>query len=337
MRWVNSMDWAGSCSIPKRLVRMFLRREAEYSSRIENTFAGVRTMLLFQDQPSIENDFPSVREVHNNFLALDYAVCQSSDRPLSCALIKELHQILLAGVRGQDKTPGAFRTVQAHIGTSSDIANARFVPAPPLQIEPKMQELEQYLRGKDDLPPIIRVAMVHYQFEAIHPFADGNGRIGRVLMLLQLIREGAVAAPLLNPSALLEMHRREYYDHLLSVSERGEWNAWCRFFAECLEQEAISAMTRIEKMEALRETYHQKLSAPRVTALLFRFIDELFIEPNITAKALTQKLSTTLPTAQSMIDKLVAAGILREVTGQQRRRVYLATEIVDLFADRDSR
>lgn len=317
---------------PRRLVRMFLRREAELSSRIENTFARVQTMVLFEDVPKVERETPSVREVDNNFQSLEFAVQSVEYRPVTRSLIKEMHAILLNDVRGHDKTPGQFRTVQAHIGRSSDIKQARFVPVPPHAIEPCMEQLEKYLNTRDNLPTVIRAALAHYQFEAIHPFADGNGRIGRVLLLLQLVNEGVLPAPLLNPSAQLELRRQDYYDHLLAVSQTGDWTNWIIFFAQGLATEAMDAATRVEKMEALRLDYHARVRAPRASALLPKLIDELFISPSVTVKRVAEMLDISRESASPLIDRLVRHQILREVTGQQRGRVYLAQGVVDLFS-----
>jgi len=317
---------------PQRLVRMFLRREAELSSRIENTFARVQTLVLLEDSPSIEASNPDIREVLNNFRALEFAVASIVSRPLGRGFIKELHQTLLQGVRGHDKTPGKFRTMQAHIGRSPNIADARFVPAPPHAIEASMESLEQFLQATDKLPPVVRAAMVHYQFEAIHPFADGNGRIGRALLLVQLINEGVLTAPLFNPSAMLEARRDNYYDLLLGVSQSGNWSGWCRFFAGCLADEASEAAKRIEQMEQLREAWYTLLRAPRASAMLPRLVDELLTNPSATAASVARTLSLTTPAAQHLIDKCVEKGILREITGQARNRVYLAQRVVDLFA-----
>ncbi|HEY8666538.1 MAG TPA: Fic family protein [Tepidisphaeraceae bacterium] len=317
---------------PQRLVRMFLRREAELSSRIENTYARVQTMLLFDQIPAIEREAPSVREVDNNFRALEFALQSAQRRRLTRSLIREMHQILLTGVRGHDQTPGQFRKVQAHIGRSRNIAEARFVPCPPHAIEPAMEALESYLQRRDDLPPLVRAAIVHYQFETIHPFVDGNGRVGRVLLLLQLVRENVLPAPLLNPSAQLERHRREYYDRLLDVSQRGDWTAWIAFFARSITEEAIDAAKRVERLESLREKYLTMVRTKRASVLFQPLIDELFVEPSITGKRASELLGIRPSNAQKLLDKLVDVKILREVTGQQRGRVYLAQGIVDLFS-----
>lgn len=311
---------------------MFLRREAELSSRIEDTHASVQTMLLFGRVAGVEDETPSVREVNNNFRTLEFAIASAQHRPLTVGLIREMHAVLLDGVRGHDKTPGKFRTAQAHIGRSADIGEARFVPSPPHAIESSMDELARYLTSHDSLPGTVRAALVHYQFETIHPFADGNGRVGRVLLLLQLIKEQVLPAPLFNPSAQLERHRTRYHDHLLNVSQKGDWAGWIHFFASSLTNEAADAAQRIERLESLREDYYVRVRAPRASALLPKLIDELFVEPSLSVGEVAQKLDVQFTSAQKLLDRLMQAGILREVTGRPRNRVYLAQGIVDLFS-----
>jgi Fic family protein len=310
---------------------MFLRREAELSSLIENTFAPVQSMLLFEQLPAVEREVPSVREVHNNFQVLEFAI-SGGNRKITCSLIREMHAILLRGVRGSDKTPGKFRTTQAHIGTTQNIAQARFVPTPPHAIDSCMESLEKYLNKRDELPAVVRAGLAHYQFEAIHPFADGNGRVGRALLMLQLVRESVLPAPLLNPSAQLESHRQEYYDCLLGVSQRGQWAQWIEFFARSIADEAADAVLRIGRLESLRARYHQAVRKPRASALLPRLVDELFAQPSMTIRQTAELLHVTQPAAYQLLQRLIDAKIVREITGRPRNRVYLASEIVDLFS-----
>ena len=315
---------------PALLVRSFLRREAELSSRIEGTQAGLKDMALFDQTQSAEQRAPDVREVDNNFRALEWGLSQVRHRPLSLGLLRQMHQILMRGVRGEEKTPGQFRTVQAHIGRSADIADARFVPAPPHAIAPAMEELERYIRADETLPPLVRVAMIHYQFEAIHPFADGNGRIGRVLILLLLCAQKVLPVPLLNPSAFLERRREEYYARLLAVSQRGDWNAWIMFFAHGLAAEASDAMRRAEELDRLRTDYQGRVRTARASALLPKLVDQLFVNPAITTGRAVELLGVRFTSAQKAVDRLVREGIVKELTGQKRNRIYLASEIIDV-------
>lgn len=313
---------------PALVVRSFLRREAELSSRIEGTHAGLKDLVLFDQTQSAQEHAPDVREVDNNFRALEWGLEQVRHRPISLGLIREMHQILLQGVRGHDKTPGRFRSVQAHIGRTDRISEATYVPAPPHAIGPAMEELDRFINSPSGLPPLARIAMIHYQFEAIHPFADGNGRIGRVLILLMLCAEKVLPVALLNPSAFLERHRAEYYRHLLAVSQRGAWNEWVTFFAQGVAEEAADAMQRIQKLDTLRAEYLRRVQTARASALLPKLVDQLFINPAITASRAAAALNVQFSSAQKTIDKLVRFGIVKELTGRKRNRIYLATEIL---------
>jgi Fic family protein len=285
---------------------------------------------LFEQAPSIEQKVPDVRDVHNNEKSLAYGLknVQDRGREIGIPLIKEMHDLLLHDVRGRDKRPGQFRNIQVFIGRTERIEDARFVPAPPQHVPELMERLASFITSPADLPPIIRAAMIHYQFEAIHPFEDGNGRIGRVLILLLLCAEKVLPLPLLNPSAFLEAHRDEYYQHLLDVSQKGAWTPWVAFFARGIEAAATDAVERIDRLKRLQAEYHGKLQTARSSALLLKLVDELFIHQAITTTRAAKLLGVTYVSAQASIDKLVAAGILREVTGRPRNRLYLADGII---------
>jgi Fic family protein len=237
--------------------------------------------------------------------------------------------MLTSGVRGGDKHPGKFRQTQVFIGRTEKIEEARFVPPPWQRVQELMDELAAYIQKPSDLPPIARAAMIHYQFEAIHPFTDGNGRIGRVLVLLLLCAEKVLPLPLLNPSAYLEAHREEYYQHLLDVSRRGAWTDWVKFFARGIASAAMDAVERIDRLKDLQAEYHRKLQKARSPALLLKLVDELFVRQAITTTRAAKVLGVTYVSAQGHIDKLVAAGVLREVTGRRRNKLYLADGIIN--------
>jgi Fic family protein len=318
---------------PSLLVRMFLRREAELSSRIEQTYARVQTMLLFDHLPDVAQKVPAVREVTNNFRVLESAF--QVKQPVSLSLIRRMHEMLFEGIDAPRLAPGNFRRIQNWIGHTHRIEDARYIPPPPQEVERCMRGLVEYIRTADDLPTLVRCAMAHYQFEAIHPFADGNGRIGRAIVLLMLKLEKALPVPLLNPSAQLEQNRREYYDLLLNVTRRGEWKPWIEFFASSVAQEAEDACHRLTELDALRDGYRAQFGTARTSALLMRLIDELFADPAITAQQAASALQINAATAQRLVDKLAHGNVLREVTGKRRNRVYVAQSIVDLFSTRD--
>jgi len=316
---------------PERLMRLFLRREAESSSRIERTYAGVRTLVLFDLIDDADQQSPDVREVENNYQLLQYSVKASAMRPMSLSVLKQMHQLLFKDVESPPKVVGDFRKMQNWIGSSLDISKARYVPPPPMRVTDCLEGLIEFIVDPPDLPLIARTAMTHYQFEAIHPFDDGNGRIGRALVLWQLAAEKALELPLLNPSAQLEAKRREYYDLMLEVTERGRWGQWIEYVCRCVTAECSHSISILRTLTDLRNRYHQSIRKARVSALLAEVVDSLFGEPAITIKAMAAQLKVSHQSAQRAIETLEKLKIVTEVTGQQRHRVYLAEDIVGPF------
>lgn len=315
---------------PHLLIRPFVRREAVLSSQIEGTLASYDDLVLFEVDEDVEQRAPDVREVANYVRALEYGLSRVSTPPLSRRVICELHRILMENVRGGDQTPGEFRRNQVYIGQRGQaIAEARFVPPPPGElVDRAMADLERYLHAPSELPSVVRLALVHYQFEAIHPFNDGNGRIGRLLISLMLCLEGVLLQPLLYLSAWFERYRSEYYDHLLYVSQRGSWNEWLTFFARGVAHEAMDAVDRATRLRDLQVEYTDRVRTARTSVLLLKLIEHLFAQPAVTAAAVRKLLDVTPRTAQQHIDRLRKAGILTEITGRRRDRIYLAHGIV---------
>ena len=315
---------------PHLLIRPFMRREAVLSSRIEGTQASLSDVVLFEAEPRARLQTPDVREVVNYIRALEYGLTRIRSVPLSRRLICEMHEILMRGVRGGGRTPGQLRSNQVWIGApGAPIEEATFIPAPPgVTLEQALGELERYLHTSSRLPVVVRLALVHYQFEAIHPFQDGNGRIGRLLITLMLVLEGVLPHPLLYLSAFFERHRQAYYDHLLRVSQAGAWEPWIEFFARGVATQAVDAVRRARKLRELRETYVHRVQTARSSALLVRLIESLFDQPATTIRGAAKLLDVTARSAQMHIDRLVEAGILKEITGQKRNRIYLAQEVL---------
>jgi Fic family protein len=319
---------------PNVFLRPFARREAVLSSRIEGTTAGLSDLLRFEDAPeSVERTVPDVREVANYVDALDFGRQAIEHRSLTVSLIKELHQNLMRGVRGGEALPGAFRREQVFIGSSHRIEEARYVPPPPTEVDRLMSGLENYLSRRSELPPLVRMAMVHYHFEAIHPFRDGNGRVGRLLMTLMLLSDDLLPAPMLYLSAFFERNRAEYYTLLLEVSTKGAWHSWVGFVLRAVIEEAADAIARIGRLLQLRAEYHEMIQRTRVQAASIKLIDALFADPLVTARRAALALGLTVAATQAQIDRLVAAGILREITGGKRYRVYMADGIMRLLVD----
>ena len=318
---------------PRLLIRSFIRREAVLSSRIEGTRASLSDLYLFEMNPEQEPLVPDVREVSNYVRALDHGIERLRYAPFSLAIVRELHAILLDRVRGSDKSPGAFRRRQNFISPTERIQDATYVPPPNEHVLERMEKLEAFANSLSDLPLLVRLALIHYQFEAIHPFEDGNGRVGRLLISLLLERERALPHPVLYLSAFFEKHRRAYYNLLLRVSQAGDWNAWIAFFLRGVADQSVDAVERSQSLFALRERWAGLCQKARTSALLLKLIDMLFVSPYVDASHAAHELDVRHQSAQNNIDQLVAVGILDEITGQRRNRVYAAREIVRILEE----
>lgn len=314
---------------PHILIRPFLSREAVLSSQIEGTEASIPDVLLFEVDKKVERNVPDVREVVNYIRALEYGLERVKTLPLSLRLIREVHRRLLKRVRGEQGAPGEFRTCQVHIGPQgAGIEQATFVPAPPSEVPPLMGALERYLHEPSDLPPVVRLALMHYQFEAIHPFRDGNGRVGRLLISLMLCLDGTLPLPLLYLSAYFHRTRQEYYDQLRRVSQLGTWTNWLTYFARGVASEAMDAVDRARRLKDLQVDYVERIRTARTSALVTKLIEDLIGHPIVNVASVAKTLGVTPHTAQNHIDRLVQAGILREVTGRKRNRLFVADGII---------
>ncbi len=317
---------------PLLLVRPFLRREAVLSSRIEGTQASLSDVLAYEAVQLPLFDAPDdVIEVHNYVRALEYGLERMSSLPVSLRLIRELHGILLEGVRGEQFRAGEFRQGQNFIGPpGSRLATATYVPPPPKEMLKALQQLELYINGPSNLPPLIRLGLIHYQFEAIHPFPDGNGRLGRLLISMLLCAWNILPQPLLYLSAFFEANRRDYYAHLRGVTEKGNWNAWLIFFLSGVSSQALDAAARVKRINDLRENYRQRFQQGRSAARLLQVVDLLFARPLISVRTVEMELGLPYPTAERYIDELVKQGILVG-TGKARNRVFKADEILQVI------
>jgi Fic family protein len=314
---------------PHLLIRPFLRREAILSSRIEGTMTTAEELLLFEVSPSDQPRTSDVREVHNYVRALEFGLARLKELPVSLRLIRETHGILLEGVRGQEQQPGEFRGIQNYVGRRDQpIDQARFIPPPMAEMSKALDDFEKYLHAPSDLPFLIQLALVHYQFEAIHPFRDGNGRIGRLMIPLLLCERAHLPTPLLYLSGYFERHVQAYADLLLSVSQKGAWADWINFFLTAVLDQSRDAIARCFRLLALREEYRARLQKARASALVLRLVDQLFANPATNVVRARKQLLVTHRSAQLNIEKLVKAGILREYTGRRRNRIYLAPEII---------
>jgi Fic family protein len=322
---------------PHLLIDPFMRREAVLSSRIEGTQASLSDLFAYEashTNQSLANrpHRSDVQEVHNYVMALDYGLTRLNELPISSRLICEMHERLMQGVRGESATPGQFRSSQNWIGPPNCLLKeATYVPPPVDEMHRSFSDLERFLNGTVELPPLVVIAIAHYQFEAIHPFLDGNGRIGRLLLVLLLCTRGVLPAPLLYLSAYFEQNRTSYYDGLLSVSQKDDWVSWITFFLKAVTTQSNDAVLRSNRLVDLQGTYRARLLASRASSTLLRLIDHLFTYPAITLGSSARFLECTPRTAQQNIDKLLENGILNEVTGRQRNRIFMATEIVQVI------
>lgn len=314
---------------PHLLINPFIRREAVLSSRIEGTQASLSDLFFFEASGLTNPRTPDVGEVANYVKALEHGLARLKELPISLRMIREIHAHLMEGVRGEDKEPGEFRRVQNWIGpTGCSLKDATFVPPPPAEMHAALDALEKYMHASSPLPPLVRLALIHYQFEAIHPFLDGNGRIGRLLITLSLCASGLLPQPLLYLSAYFERHRDAYYDGLLAVSQSGRWLNWISFFLRGVAEQARDAIRRSDRLLELRETYRMKLQTARASALPLQLIDDLFGYPATTIPRIARRLKITQPAASRIVQKLIDKQVLEEITGQQRNRVFIASEIL---------
>lgn len=315
---------------PGLLIAPYVRREAVLSSRIEGTRASLSDLLLDEAEvePSRDGD---VREVRNYVEALEYGLERLRDLPLSLRLVRELHERLMRGVRGDMATPGEFRRSQNWIRPAgSTPATAPYAPPPPDQMMDCLANWEAFLHDRQGFPDLVQCAVMHEQFEAIHPFLDGNGRVGRLLITLFLVERGRLNQPLLYLSDYIEARRQDYYESLQRVRTDGDWPGWLRFFLVGVEETARSAVRQASRLMDLRETYRQRLNR-RPNAL--RLLDELFANPYLTAARATRVLGVSGPTARQAIKVLLQEGLLQEMTGRSWGRVYLARPILEAIED----
>ena len=313
---------------PHLLILPFARREAVLSSRIEGTQASLSDLYAFEAAPKAE-ETGDVREVFNYVQALEFGLSRLKDLPVSLQLIREIHEKLMHGVRGEHSTPGEFRRSQNWIGPPGCLLNdAAYVPPPLEEMRTCLDALEHFLHAEHDIPPLVQLALIHYQFEAIHPFLDGNGRVGRLITAMLLCLWGLLSQPLLYLSAYFEANRQTYYELLLSVSQRGTWKEWVLFFLEGVESQARDAVRRSHRIQDLRREYRSRFQATQSSAKLLQVVDLLFGAPILTVNQVKDAIGVSFPSANRYIRQLKEAGIVHEITGQARNRLYRAAEIM---------
>lgn len=317
---------------PHLLIYPFIRREAVLSSRIEGTQSSLSDLLLFE-ATKLEKQ-RDVKEVQSYVHAIEYGLKRLEELPLSLRLFRELHNILMEEVRGERATPGEFRQSQNWIGPPGCTLNeATFVPPPTPEMLDALDQLEKFLHADTDLPPLAELALIHYQFEAIHPFLDGNGRIGRLLITLFLCQQGILTKPLLYLSAFFERHRQEYYELLLGISQRGAWRRWIEFFLQAVVEQSNDAVRRARRLLGLHQSYYQTSLEKRLPPTAGQLIELIFMRPIINVSVVREFLRVTFPAAQKAINALEKEGILTEITGGKRNKAYTAEEILKILEE----
>ena len=317
---------------PNLLISPFIRREAVMSSRIENTQSGLEDLFLFEADETQLTPISDVKEVINYVRAMEYGIKRLPELPISSRLICEIHEILMDGVRGEGATPGLIRTRQNWIGSPGcTLMDATYVSPPVPKMKQCFSDLEKYIHSNAKEPALIQCALVHYQFEAIHPFLDGNGRIGRLLITFMLLEKGLLSQPLLYLSDFFEQHRDEYYSLLLNVSQKGDWKAWLTFFLSGVRQQSEDALSTVQKLLALQNRYRVLAAARRVPQVVNHLIDYLFARPIISVSELSKAWKITFSTVQRGVDYLIEKDIFREITGGQRNRLFAANEILNII------
>lgn len=317
---------------PHLLIRPFITREAVLSSKIEGTQATLGEILAANAGAHVKQSPDDLQEVQNYIAALDYGLKRLRELPLSLRLIKEIHEHLMQGVRGVHATPGEFRYTQNWIGSPGCTLNtAKFVPPPPDDLIDCLGALEKFFHDRS-LPPLIHVALCHYQFEAIHPFLDGNGRVGRLLIMILLVEQKMLPSPVLYLSAFFEKTRDEYYKQLYNVSREGSWHEWLIYFLNGVAVQSEDVLSRAERINKLLNQW--KLSvASGSSKVLVDMVQHFSVNPYFTINKIAEELSVAYSTAQRGVQKLEAAGIIKKTNDNKRDKVYCATEILKILEE----
>ncbi len=317
---------------PHLLIRPFIKREAVLSSKIEGTQATLGEILAVEAGAEVDRSPDDLREVANYVTALEYGIKRLKHLPLSIRLIRELHEKLMKGVRGGYATPGEFRKSQNWIGPAGcTLQNASYVPPPQSELMHCLGEMETFFHDKS-LPPLAQIAMIHYQFEAIHPFLDGNGRVGRLLITLFLVEREILPAPLLYLSAFFEASRREYYERLSAVSGHGDWQGWVQYFLNGVARQSEDALSRAERINRLLEKWRVQAAESGLKPAI-RIVDQLGANPYITAKKAAADLKVAFTTVQRAIQRLETLDILKQQGSAKRGKVYCAQKILAILEE----
>lgn len=313
-------------------ISMYVRKEALMSSQIEGTQATLEDVL---DPCLEENTNRPVGDVVNYIKATDFAINRLKELPLCNRLIKEAHEVLLQGVRGQNKSPGEFRHSQNWIGAAGcNLQNARYIPPSVEDMILAMSDLEKYINGDDDLDVLIRAGLIHYQFETIHPFLDGNGRIGRLLITLFLMEKKVLSTPALYISYFLKKNRIEYYDRMNEVRLKGNYEQWIKFFLEAVYESAKDAVETIDKLTSLHDNYYLKIEGlGRKAKNAMRVFEYLESNPIIEIQKTAKELDIAFNTMSSIVKDLISIGVLEQTSTQSRNRTFAYKEYLEILKE----
>lgn len=318
---------------PDLFVAMFVRQEAVLSSQIEGTQSTLQDILSYEADQSDKSNPGDVEEVVNYVAAMNHGLRRLPELPLSLRLIREIHERLLRDVRGSERTPGEFRRTQNWIGpTGCTLNTADFVPPPPHEMMTALGSLEKFIHDRESLPVLIQCGLIHAQFETIHPFLDGNGRVGRLLITFLLCERQILHRPLLYLSYYLKARRSEYYDRLTAIRSEGNWEAWLKFFLRGIYEVSISATDAARQIMHLRETHRQLISEKfSSSGNALKLHDRMFEVPTFSINAAKDVMGCAFATAASIVDQLQSLNIVREITGNERNRLYQYQPYVDVF------
>jgi Fic family protein len=333
---ISRLEVAGAMvPSPNWFLYGFVRKEAVVSSQIEGTQATLEDVVVYEATHQSQQP-ADVEQVCNYVDALTYArseLAKPKGLPLCTRLLCSLHKRLMKGVRGSEKQPGTIRTSQNWIGGTRP-GNARFVPPPPEAISDALAALETWIHSDDPLPPLVKAGLAHAQFETIHPFLDGNGCVGRLLITLLFEHWGLLSSPLLYLSLGFKRHRQEYYRRLDAVRTSGDWEGWASFFLQCVDESANDGVETAQRLFSVVGADRQKMSQHKsATVTSVRLFELLPEHPMITLATATELVGATKPTAGKAIDSLCQAGILQEITGKKRDRVYAYRAYFDVLAE----
>jgi Fic family protein len=314
-------------------IAMYVKKEALLSSQIEGTQASLEGVLKFEANLEPSEDINEIKEVINYIQAMNYGINRLQDIPMSNRLIKEIHEILIKGTRGNHKTPGEFRKTQNWLGPpGANLSEATFIPPPPDVLMDLLFKLEEFIHQKDEIPPLIKISLIHAQFETIHPFLDGNGRVGRLLITFYLYWKKILSRPLLYLSFYLKKNRIEYYDSLMKIRLEGNWEGWLKFFLKGVKEVSEEAANSAKEIIILKDTLLKTLFDHKISSIYaVGFLNLLFSKPIITSENLIKELKVNKETANQIIKKFEKLKILKEISGKKRYKKYIFSEYINII------